>query len=229
MTTVVCVKAGDKYGPEYVNRLRRAVALHGLERLPFACLTDDPAGVDPPARCLALPPCIEGWWNKLYVFAWDRHGVEDDLLYLDLDTVVVGDLGPFAERRSDPTFVDGLFPGAGARVGRRYGPGSVDSSAMFIPRGWGAGIWRQFRRRSDYWMHQDPERRHGDQWFISRYLDKQPEKFQGLWPSSVVSYRWTCVSAGGPPPEARLVSFHGRPSPHEVDDEWVRRAWHDLE
>ena len=40
--TVLCVKFGNKYGPEYVERLRNMVSRHMTRPYEFACLTDDP-------------------------------------------------------------------------------------------------------------------------------------------------------------------------------------------
>ncbi|EOD12112.1 hypothetical protein EMIHUDRAFT_213884 [Emiliania huxleyi CCMP1516] len=70
--TVACVKWGDKYGPEYVNRLYAMVA----RRLPgvpfrFACLTEQPRGLRREVEPLPLPAASagwRGWWLKACLF-----------------------------------------------------------------------------------------------------------------------------------------------------------------
>ena len=39
--TVICLKWGDRYGPEYVNRLYRGVRANTDRPLRFVCITDD--------------------------------------------------------------------------------------------------------------------------------------------------------------------------------------------
>ena len=41
MLTVLCVRFGEKYGPEYVERLRNMVPRNITIPYEFACLTDD--------------------------------------------------------------------------------------------------------------------------------------------------------------------------------------------
>ena len=74
---VVCVRQGDKYGPEYVRMLDRMCREHLGQ--PIICLGDDH-----PIRSYV------GWWAKLELFApWNAH--LRPCLYFDLDTYILGD------------------------------------------------------------------------------------------------------------------------------------------
>ncbi|HEY1090992.1 MAG TPA: glycosyltransferase, partial [Burkholderiaceae bacterium] len=44
---ILCMKWGNKYGPEYVNRLYAMVRRHLRGEFRFVCLTDDANGVCP--------------------------------------------------------------------------------------------------------------------------------------------------------------------------------------
>jgi hypothetical protein len=44
MLNVVCMKWGDKYGPEYVNKLYSMVRRHLHKEYRFICLTDTTIG-----------------------------------------------------------------------------------------------------------------------------------------------------------------------------------------
>ncbi|CAM9860721.1 unnamed protein product [Sphacelaria rigidula] len=106
--TVVCVRWGDKYGVEYVERLAKGVSRNLRKwRHGFVCFTDDVEslrsieGVEP--RLLGQR-CREwsGWWNKAFLFSREA-GLTGRVLYIDLDTVISGRLddiaaysGPFA-------------------------------------------------------------------------------------------------------------------------------------
>ena len=92
---------GDKYGVDTVNRLVAAVARLATRQPRFVLLTDrDRPGLDP---CVTTRPIPEMWLQpemlgggcqaKLCMF--DPGVVPDDLpaVYLDLDTVILGDVG----------------------------------------------------------------------------------------------------------------------------------------
>ena len=44
--TVICMKWGTRYGPDYVNRLYSMVQRHTKRPTRLVCYTDDPAGLD---------------------------------------------------------------------------------------------------------------------------------------------------------------------------------------
>ncbi|ETV98746.1 hypothetical protein, variant [Aphanomyces invadans] len=94
--TVVCVKWGVKYGAEYVNKLHRGVARHLKSvRYTFCCLTDNAVGLAPEIDVRLLAPGWVGWWNKAQVFS-PAFGWTGRMLYLDLDSVLVGSLDDLA-------------------------------------------------------------------------------------------------------------------------------------
>ena len=209
MLTVACVKAGAKYGPDYVNNLeamvRRNISPTVAGR--FVCFTDDPAGISDTVEIRPLPDGVEGWWNKLWLFAPGVFEAGERVLYLDLDTVVVGDLdaiaaydGPFAIPRD---FVD---------------EATLNSSFMAWPGGWGSWIWERWCRAGR------PEVEGGDQEWIRAQVEL-PVRLQDVFPGQIVSYKLHCVPL--PPDGARLVSFHGQPKPHDCGRAWVKALWHD--
>lgn len=52
---VICMKWGDKYGAEYVNRLYNMVSRHLTLDFQMICLTDDSSGIDPAVTCHPIP------------------------------------------------------------------------------------------------------------------------------------------------------------------------------
>jgi hypothetical protein len=94
--TIVCVKWGNKYGPEYVNNLYAGVLRHTSASYQFqlVCFTDDSAGINHDVHCLRFSSettSWQGWWVKAQIFA-SGHVSADWTLYIDLDTVVCGSL-----------------------------------------------------------------------------------------------------------------------------------------
>ena len=67
--SILCVKWGTKYGPEYVNRLYKAVERStDVCKFEFYCLTDDSDGIDERVVALPLTEGLTGWWNKALLF-----------------------------------------------------------------------------------------------------------------------------------------------------------------
>ncbi len=96
---ILCIKWGNKYGPDYVNRLQRMVARHITPPFQLVCFTDAAAGIDATIRTLPLPPlgCEEpertrGKWRKVALWGASLHGLRGTALFVDLDSVIVGDL-----------------------------------------------------------------------------------------------------------------------------------------
>ena len=53
--TVICLKWGTRYGPEYVNRLYSMVKRHTERDLRFICITDDPSGIENGVEIMPMP------------------------------------------------------------------------------------------------------------------------------------------------------------------------------
>lgn len=102
LPVIACVKWGDKYGPEYVTRLRDGVARNLNRPHQFVCFTDQPVeGV----KCLPLPADYQGWWAKIGLFKLKR-----PLIYFDLDVVITGDLSPLLDWQGFGILKDSWLP-----------------------------------------------------------------------------------------------------------------------
>lgn len=108
--TVVCVKWGKKYGPDYVNNLYNALMRHQpaapeCKIINMLCFTDDSAGIDGAVVCLPFSAATaqwHGWWLKAQVFAPNAE-LTGWVLYLDLDTVICSSLDFLSALIADDT------------------------------------------------------------------------------------------------------------------------------
>lgn len=206
---VVCVKAGGKYGPEYVNRLYSMVERHLAVPHRFLCLTDDERGLAAGIRVISLEQRgLIGWWHKIGLFK-PPGGLEDRrLIFLDLDTVILGNIdflldyqGPFAILRDF------------------YRPNGYGSAVMSIAPGYGRAIWDKLAEHPKLWMAEFA----GDQDFIRMCVDGA-DLWQDLYPGKIVSYKVDCGQ--GIPADAAVVCFHGEPKPPDLRPENpIRRIW----
>lgn len=200
--TIVCVKAGTKYGPVYVNRLAGMARRHTTRPLRVVCFTDDARGLDADIEAQPLPvDGLIGWWNKVALFGETLPGVTGRVLYLDLDVVITGSLDPLLDHA-----------GAFVIMDNGYVPG-FNSSVMLFDVGAQPHVWQQFSVA-------ETERIDGDQdWMALTIPDAE------LWPDAwCVTYRLR--AAEGPPRDTKVVVFSGRPNPDEYPAAWIRDYWY---
>jgi hypothetical protein len=194
--TVACLKWGQKYPAEWVNRLARGVDRHLAEPHRVVCFTDDVAGVECDTE--PLPDNgVHGWWNKLWLFSLER-----ELLFFDLDCVIVGDIAPLFHVERFTICKDPWAPG-------------YNSSVMKITPGLGF-VWQQFMRARPDLSH----RLNGDQDFLNLTL-LDAALFDPAW---CLSYK-AHVRGKALPDSASVVYFHGEPKMNGVGDAWVRENW----
>lgn len=212
--TFVCLNAGNYCGrgAEYVNILSDMVRRNMPANTPwrFVCLTDDPTGLAPEIQVLPLPGDLETWWGKLYLFKRDLFPDGTRMIFLDLDTVIVGSLGKILSYDGDIAILRDFYqPQRGA-------PGVIL---------WLAGacseIWEEWEARGR------PRNPLGDLGWIEsmdqgRYT-KRLDRLQDLYPGVFVSYKAHCKPY--PPKGAAVVCFHGHPRPHNCEDAWVAMLW----
>ena len=196
---VVCVKSRPKEGkPEYdhryVNRLHAMVARNLSIPFRFVCYTDDPTGIKCPTR--KLPANLYGWWAKLAIF---KEGYDGKTLYLDLDTIIVGNLD----------FVDD-YRGDFALLRDFYRPDGLGSGVMLWNRPH-PHLWID-------WLHAGkPEHELGDQGWMEQNLD-EPDRLQDIFPERFVSFKVHCNNEV--PDGAAVVCFHGVPKPSDLDENY---------
>jgi hypothetical protein len=237
LVNVICMKWGTKYGPEYVNRLRRGVERHlGLEHR-FVCFTDDSSGLLPgveirPLPDLGLPPGPERGWLKLATFNETLADLKGATLFLDVDVVIVGDLDVFFEPPG-PFYIMRDFKRPGSKVG--------NSSVYRFEAGAHPEVLSEFVAHFE-----DIRRRHRNE---QEYLSQAVADLGVLdyWPADwAVSYKKRCIpkfpmslwERPQHPADTRIVIFHGHPKPEEAMEgagnkwyrparaaPWIAKAW----
>ncbi len=235
----VCVRWGSKYPAAYVNRLRNMIARQMQADFVLYCLTDDGRDLHPDIQVLPIRENnLSGWWHKLSLFQDDFYGLSGDLLYTDLDVVIVDQLDGFFR------YKPGEF-----LISKDLLTGAFNSSVFRFQAGSQAQIWNSFAEQPERVM-QDYK---GDQdWITQQVVNPQ------LWPDSwVVSFKKQCNSRiersygrlglvlrrfglmkvkgeAVIPDGARIVQFHGKPDPEDVMDgsydiyrhaPWIKQCW----
>lgn len=213
MLNVVCVNTGDYLGRgrEYVAGLRAEVGRHLARPHVFTVVTDDDPEAYPGCRVIAAR--FGGWWEKIRLF--EPGLFRGRVMFLDLDTFILGGIGHIAD-------YDGPF----ATLHDFWRPHGLGPAVMLFDPEWARFIWddwaaagfpRENARGDQAWIE---DRRQGR-------MRKTAHILQDLHPGEIVSYKTHCLD--GPPPDARIVCFHGVPRPHEVRADapggWAAAHW----
>lgn len=211
--TFVCLKAGDAYGPEYVNILFDMVRRNLREGTPgrFVCITDNPTGLHEAIETIPLPADLETWWGKLYMFKRGLFADGERCIFMDLDTLIIGSIDELVA-------YDGQF----ATLRDFYYPQQVGPAIIAWEAGeFAATIWNE-------WVTDGkPRNPMGDLWWINN-LDqgrfaKEIDILQDKFPKMFCSYKADCHPY--PPNGTKIVCFHGQPKPSNCGSEWVDNVW----
>lgn len=227
---ILCVRFGNKYGIEYVERLRNMVARHITVPYKFLCLTDSNIvlqGVHNITQRNAGYP--KGWWHKVHMFDPDLP-IAGRILYFDLDVVIHNNIDKLTY------YMNRDFVGI-RDFNRKFHPSwkNLNSSVLAWNHGTLADIYTKFRENPG-----QAQRLHGDQDWIFRCARDR----LNFWPDEwVQSYKWeirrkeelTLVQGKRrfksvdhsvmPNPECSVAVFHGDPNPEDVQDKFVVDNW----
>ena len=186
--TVAVVNWGNylSRGEEYVRVLKAMVARNLSQPFELHCITEHGD--------------LFGWWVKIALFEPGRF--KGRVLYLDLDSVVVGNLDELVESKG---IIDMRDWGWGVKT--------YNSSVMVWDAGEHEDVYTKFTKPVTRLLDKG-----GDQEWITKIGG-----WESLPPYLVKSYRYHSVKA--PPTGCSVCTFHGNPKPHDVVDGWVPKFW----
>jgi hypothetical protein len=201
---IVCLKWGNKYSAEYVNKLYSSVIRNTTIEIKFHCFTDDHTGVNRNIIVHPLPYSnLESWWNKLYLFSNDIDiTIREKIFYIDLDTLIVDNIDDLLNVDSDKIVVlEDFLKGVATSAG------DMGSGLMSWTHGQYSEVWEEFIKNPAVAIKKvEP---HGDQHWIDLCI-KDRHYWQELFPNKVVSFKVHCLN--GLPKNAAIVCYHGKPS-----------------
>jgi len=201
---------------KYVNNLFAGVTKFADQPFDFICFTNENLTLDSGIEIRKFPlVTTKGVLPRLYMFSEASGLFGHQVLCLDLDVVVVGDLAPLMA-------YSGLFCARSKfKMGEEH---KLDGDIMSFQAGpeAEARFWLPFvnnvkeaeiltQGRERYWM------RHvaGD---IADRWDVQA-------PGTVLSFKRSFLQTRAPLPPACIVSCHGHPRPHQVEVKWMKEYW----
>lgn len=199
-------------GLDYVERLRKGVDRNLSVPHRFICFHDraqipwhfDRFGIE--FRPLKSPVWL-GCLPKLYVYSPEA-GLSGRVILFDLDNVITGSLDDMAAY-DGKIAVRGTFRDSAIPDGDMI---SFDADQCHF-------IWERFINDVDGAVDRTEGR---ERWFLRDTVGKC-DHWQDIIPGQIVSYKRHCRQ--GLPKDARVVSMHGVPRPHQVIADWLTEHW----
>lgn len=202
---------------KYVNNLYQGVSRWTTEEFKFVCFTNEKLDLDEGIETRPLKMMsTKGVLPRMYMFSEEAGLFGSQVLSLDLDLIITGSLdsllrynGLFCTRKSwtrgEETLIDGDI--MSFRAGK-------ETEDLF---------WRPIKQatilvealtqgRERFWVRSVMEGREVDTW-------------QDTLPGQVCSYKFHVMGRGQVPQGARIISCHGYPRPHQIEQKWRAEYW----
>lgn len=207
MKIVTVLRSGGEYTPEHVKWIDAQIS----GKYEHVCLSDTTI---PGIETIALQGKWKGWFAKLELF--NPELIDGDIFYIDLDTIITGDINHMFESNSLASLTDFYFPQ------------NTASGILRIPQDKKWGIWQRILE-----LENNIEKEHvGDGEFL-RTIDGF-SRLQDLYPGEICSYKANIARKGMPgytrqfsrgdgtlPEGTRIICFHGRPRPWKMPRAWL--------
>ena len=229
-----CVIHSTGYDWTYVERLHNMLTRHLRAGIRFHVYTEHDRSVPPYMikHCLDELPVPGGpkksWWHKMQLFNPQHH--QGNLLYFDLDTVILRDISWITEL--DTGYLWGCKD---FRYLQNPARATLNSSIMWWNVPTMSWVWDRFINAD---IAQLMRRYPGDQDYLWAELGHQRVRY--LDERRIKSWRWQCVDGGydfqrrqhripgagaNIDGDTSVVVFHGTPKPHQVRDAAIQEQW----
>lgn len=234
MIDCACVIHGTGYDWIYVDHLYNMLKRHLTKEIRFHVYTEADRPVPPHMikHVLKEWPGITGpkrsWWYKMQLFNPEHHS--GDLLYFDLDCVIVNSLDWITELPTTNFWTVRDF-----RYLQRNSYSGMNSSVMWWNVKRFEHVWNDFDKLD---IHVTVKRYPGDQDYLGAVIP--PTELRYFENHHLQSWRWQVADGGfnftsrqakqpgtgaHVDPMTSILVFHGRPKPHEVQNPIIKEHW----
>jgi len=237
MVSIVCWLWNEGYReflPKHVNVLRKMLTRHLAQPHRLICITNEKKGFDegievmePPSAAMKLatlktpegarfPSC----YRRLWVFSEEAKCLGEQILMIDVDVVLMNDIGPVINR--DVDFI-------GWRPYRDWGTKTRFGGGLYLLKtGTRQEVWKDFDGLPAISAARSAGFRGSDQAWISYKLgEKDPyfERSAGVYSIRDFANANPKDKHNNVPKDARIVQLNGPVKPWTSDLRWVQANW----
>ncbi len=200
----------------YVNNLYKGAQKWSNEPFKFICFTNEVLPVDKAIECRPIKMITNrGVLPRMYMFSEDAGLFGSQVLCIDLDVVITGSL-------TDIMKYDGTFC---TRPRWMHGQHHIpDGDIMSFKAGTNTQriFWDPMVEDIDMIVQQTQGR---ERFWVEQAIGFGADLFSDICPGQIVGYK-DHVRNKKFPKQARIVSCHGFPRPHQIKEEkWLTDNW----
>jgi hypothetical protein len=220
VTIATVLRSGGDFEPAHVQAIQRMLVAHSPS-LDYRLLVLSDVVVSGVDR-VGLEYGWPGWWSKVEVC---RPDVVGPVFYMDLDSVIVGDVAPLVSDVACSHAIRDFWI-----------PSSLQTGVMLLTDEDRALVWSLWMADPSRWLGSWTQgtdvvggggaRPHTVSSVFREVLADRACFYQDTHPDMVVSYKAHLRGRhSAPPAGVSLVCFHGKPRPWDCDEEWAR-GWY---
>lgn len=217
LTIITFLWYGDRWndrdmGSTYLCNLYRSIDRNITIPFKFVCFTNLKLTLPKVIKCRRFnPPSWRGCLPRLWMYNPEAE-LKGQCLALDLDIIITGSLDDIASYKGDFCVRSKFAPGLEHRA---------DGDIIGFRPSACYDIWNRFVMdpKSGERLTEGRER-----WWY-RYVRDCKDRWQTLFPGQIISYKRHVRKQRKLPDNARIVSCHGKPRPHQIDEQWVEECW----
>lgn len=200
---------------KYIDNLYLGVRKWARKDFNFICFTNDDVSVHPGIEIRSFDlVTVRGVLPRMYMFSEKSGLFGSQVLSLDLDVIITGSLG-------DIMSYSGLFC-----TRPRFMPGQghlPDGDIMSFKAGKELEelMWKPLVNQTEDVVRRTQGR---ERYWVTEQLQDVAELFSTVTPGQILSYK-AHVRGRALPSNARIVSCHGHPRPHKLNEKWAKENW----
>ena len=212
----VCMKWGNKYGAEYVNKLFNGISKNIKDKkFDFWCITENSNELNSNIKVLPLTCDFKGWMKKSYLFSSEVvKNFSKRICFIDLDMIVYNDISYLIDYDGDFCLM------STNDIQCENSKDGYNSSIILWRNGYGEYIFDFLKAYHEYIVKQVIRFDHYLE-FIIKNVDFVQEEFK----SQVLDYNTYCKDKQILPEAGSIIAFPRYPKPHECKEDWVNLHW----
>jgi hypothetical protein len=200
---------------QYITNLYKGVKRNTTKEFDFICFTNEPVKVDTNIQIKPLPMITTvGVLPRMYMFSKESGLWGRQVLCLDLDIVIVGNIDPLLEYTGE------FCTRSKFMKGEEY---KLDGDIMSFKAGQEntERFWAPFVKNPEYVEELTNGR---ERYWVRHVAGDIAERWDKIVPGAVISYK-RHFKKGKHTKQTAIVSCHGAPRPHQIEDKLIKKNW----
>lgn len=203
MTKVYTVlNSGNVYTKEWVYKIRDSLKKYSSVPFDFFCLTNEEL---PKIQTISLQYPLSGWWSKLELC---RPDIKGTVHYIDLDTIIVGNVDFFLREQESLLFKDWIHSD------------QKESAMLILDEERRTKVWEFFSKD----MNKHTFDFFGDGRIFNHCIGEEVRTIQEKHPNKI--HVWKSLKNESIPLGCKIICFSGIPKPKDfADNHWVKQFY----